>query len=179
MSKIQISLASVIFLLFLPVVSQAFMESYLPLTSDEIGKPFPLNMVESIDTEEWKSFNISAGSSGVYFEGEVNSGVPIVAHGRDKNGLEWRVDISIIAGCMFPIQFYVADLDKNGVIDIVIPIPTCGNGLAPTVNLIALMFDEQGRPIPFEADDYLHSLEDGLDSLVDLNRDGRADLIYI
>jgi hypothetical protein len=179
MCIIRILMISIILILFLPVISQALMESYLPLTSEETGQPFPLNNVETIDSNEWRSFNISAGSSGVYFEGEVNSGVPIVAFGKDKSGFEWRVVISEIAGCMLPVEFYEADLDKNGIKDVVILIPTCGNGLTPSARLIALMFDEQGRPILFEVNGYFSLLEDGIDSLVDMNRDGRAELIHM
>jgi hypothetical protein len=58
-------------------------------------------------------------------------------------------------------------------------ITTCGNGLAPRYHLIVVTFDDAGRPIPFEAEGYFNETPSGIDSLVDLNHDGRAELLFM
>jgi hypothetical protein len=165
-------------LTFYSATLSAIEDSYLPLTEQEIGKPFPLHKDKTIDTSDPVSFIVSAGPSGVHFESHVGTEPNLIAYGKDKNGNNWRVVISVISGIM-PVDFYTADIDKNSNIDVVIMMPTGGNGLAPTVHIFVLMFDVQGRPIPFEADGYFESFEDGIDSLVDMNGDGRTELIYM
>src|SRR5262249_5320307 len=57
--------------------------------------------------------------------------------------------------------------------------PTGGNGLAPSSHFFSLTFDEKGRPVPFKADGYFEESAKGITDLVDLNMDGRAELIYM
>ncbi len=76
-------------------------------------------------------------------------------------------------------RLYTADLDRNGTQDLFIIAPTGGNGLAPTSHLFALTFDDKGRPVPFEADGYFEEDARGLFDLLDLDRDGRAELLYM
>jgi hypothetical protein len=79
----------------------------------------------------------------------------------------------------YAFRFYSADLDRNGICDLVMIYPTGGNGLAPTSHFFSLTFDEQGRPVPFKADGYFEESAKGITDLVDLNIDGRAELIYM
>ncbi|HKC85713.1 MAG TPA: hypothetical protein VKG02_07060, partial [Blastocatellia bacterium] len=70
-------------------------------------------------------------------------------------------------------------MDSNGIRDLVVIYPTGGNGLAPTSHFFSLTFDELGRPVPFKADGYFQESNKGITDLVDLDRDGRAELIYM
>jgi hypothetical protein len=70
-------------------------------------------------------------------------------------------------------------LDRNGIRDLVLIYPTGGNGLAPTSHFFSLTYDELGRPVPFKADGYFQESNQGITDLVDLDRDGRAELIYM
>jgi hypothetical protein len=76
-------------------------------------------------------------------------------------------------------RIYTADLDGDKVQDLVIVSPTGGNGLAPSNHLFALTFDERGRPVPFEADGYFEEDARGIFDLLDTDRDGRAELLYM
>jgi hypothetical protein len=99
--------------------------------------------------------------------------------GRDKKGSLWRVDLGNVTIFAYHYRFYSADLDRNGIRDLILIRPTAGNGLAPTSHFFSLTFDEQGRPLPFEADGYFRYSTKGIFDLVDLNRDSRAELIYM
>ncbi len=178
MNKTTSSLLLVFLLTFLPDLALAQVEAYLPLTKQEIGKPFPLHKEKTIDAAGSISFTVSAGPSGVHFKSHVGTQSNLIAYGRDMIGKSWRIVISEVSGFM-PVDFYTADLDKNGLTDVVIMMPTGGNGLAPSVHLVSIMFDDQGRPVPFEADGYFEPLANGIDSLVDMNGDGKAELIYM
>jgi len=178
MNKTKILLIAVFLLNLIPIAALAQSEAYLPLTKQEMGKPFPLQKDKIIDKRESVSFFVSAGPSGVHFDSHVGTQSNLVAYGKDKNGNDWRVVIPE-SPLYLPMDIYKGDLDKNGITDVIIMMPTGGNGLAPSVHFIALMFDDQGRPIPFEADGYFEPLENGIDSLVDMNGDGRAELIYM
>lgn len=165
--------------MFLPSISLAQAVDYLPLSKQEIGEMFPLDKEKTIDSANPVSFSLSAGPAGMHFDSHVGSQSNLIAYGQDKKGKDWRVVISEVFGAFVPVDFYKADLDKNGFVDIVIMMPTGGNGFAPSVHLIAIMFDVYGRPIPFEADGYFQSLEHGVDFIVDMNGDGKAELIYM
>lgn len=171
-------LLAIFLLIFLPSISLAQAANYLPLSKDETGKPFPLKKEATIDSADSISFTIAAGPSGIHFDSHVGSQPDLVASGQDKYAKPWRVVISEVSG-FEPVDFFIADLDKNGISDVVIMMPTGGNGLAPTVHLVIIMFDNQGRPIPFEADGYFEPEANGIDSLVDMNGDGKAELIYM
>jgi hypothetical protein len=99
--------------------------------------------------------------------------------GRDKKGSLWRVDLSDFFPFSVASRFYSADLDRNRIRDLILIHPTGGNGLAPSSSFFSLTFDEQGRPSPFEADGYFEDSTEGIFDLVDLNRDGRAELIHM
>ncbi len=68
--------------------------------------------------------------------------------------------------------------DRNGITDLVLVFPTGGNGWAPQNHLVTVTFESSGRPISWEADGYFEETNTGIADLVDLNRDGRADLVY-
>jgi len=102
-----------------------------------------------------------------------------VVSGKDIQGRPWKASLFEVTGCMLPVDFFEADLDGNGITDLVVLRPTCGAGLSPTMHLVALTFDKEGRPLPFEADGYFEAAGEGVDFLVDMDRDGKAELVYM
>ncbi len=74
-------------------------------------------------------------------------------------------------------QLYRADLDRNGIQDLVIWRGISGNGLAPNAFLILMTFNQQGRPCVFQSDGFYTASETGIDDLLDLQRNGHTQLL--
>lgn len=167
-----------------PCVAQN--QDYLPLTKAETSRRFPVKLLGETGGGRPGHFGtgsdgtpapvrMSVGPSGSTFEMDEEGRA--VIKGRDSGGAEWRVRLGNLSG--YGSNLYTADLDRDKVNDLVIVSPTGGNGLAPTKHLIALTFDEKGRPIPFEADGYFEEDARGIFDLLDIDRDGRAELLYM
>jgi hypothetical protein len=183
-------------LMLIPVPGFAFQEesegmtNYLPLSKAETARRFPLNYeglyttMEADPEEKVKpkllSSKLKIGTSGATLTkrtvGEDNDEISIV--GNDKNGKEWCV---ILGGtpAFHGFKFYTADLDKNGIQDGVLLADTMGNGMAPTKHILTLTFDDFGRPLLFEIEGFFHEVKGGIFDVVDLNRDGHAEIIYM
>jgi hypothetical protein len=160
---------------------------YLPLSRAETGRRFPVKFIGETGGGRPGYFgtgadgaaapaSVKVGPSGATFEmdGEGRA----VVNGRDKGGAPWRVRLGNLSS-MFGARVYTADLDGDKAGDLVIVSPTGGNGLAPTRHLFALTFDGKGRPVPFEADGYFEEDARGVFDLLDIDRDGRAELLYM
>jgi hypothetical protein len=167
-----------------PCVAQH--ESYLPLTKAETDRRFPVKLLGETGGGRPGYFGrgtdgaaapakMSVGPSGSVFEMDEEGRA--VISGRDAGGAAWRVRLGNLSG--YGSHVYAADLDRDQVGDLVIVSPTGGNGLAPTSHLFALTFDAKGRPVPFEADGYFEADARGVFDLLDLDRDGRAELLYM
>lgn len=167
-----------------PCVAQN--QDYLPLTKAETDRRFPIKRLGETGGGRPGYFGtgsegtpaparMSVGPSGSTFEMDEEGRA--VIKGKDKSGAAWRVQLGQLSG--YGSHLYTADLDRDRVQDLVIVSPTGGNGLAPTQHLFALTFDEQGRPVPFEADGYFEEDERGIFDLLDIDRDGRAELLYM
>jgi hypothetical protein len=161
-------------------------QDYLPLTSAETSRRFPVKPLGETGGGRPGYFGRSAdgtaapagmsvGPSGSTFEMDEDGRA--VIGGRDRGGAAWRVLLGNLSG--YGSRLYTADLDGDRVRDLVIVSPTGGNGLAPTSHLIALTFDEKGRPVLFEADGYFQEDARGVFELLDIDRDGRAELLYM
>jgi hypothetical protein len=91
--------------------------------------------------------------------------------GTAKSGKAWSVRFSEVAFG----QLYRGDLDGNGTQDYIVFGRSGANGrLAPPWNMIVLLMDKQGLPVPFEA--FLYD-DLGPRHVVDLLHNGRAQLI--
>jgi hypothetical protein len=167
-----------------PCVAQN--QDYLPLTKAETSRRFPVKLLGETGGGRPGYFGtggdgaasparMSVGPSGASFEMDEEGRA--VLNGRDRGGAAWRVRLGNLSG--YGSRLYTADLDRDDVNDLVIVSPTGGNGLAPSSHLFALTFDEKGRPMPFEADGYFQEDARGVFDLLDLDRDGRAELLYM
>lgn len=186
--KIVPTIVALSFLLLLPVTTKAQHENqaYLPLTSRELSKKFAVTYVGTLGhgrpgyfediSDKSLPTKLNIGPSGANVD-MTNDDILIIS-GKDKRGRDWSVQPPVSAvddAC----RFYEADLDRNGIHDAVLIFPTGGNGLAPTNHILTITFDEQGRPVTFEADGYFQESDGKIFDLVDLDRNGRADLIYM
>jgi hypothetical protein len=95
--------------------------------------------------------------------------------GIDRGGNRWSVTIhNQPAGC----SVWRSDLDGNGNDDLIVITSDLTSG--PGVEVTLLMIDHEKRPVPWQAFGYFdadHAA--GLDNIVDLNGDGRAELLYL
>ena len=169
-----------------PCSAQTENQSYLPLSRAETNRRFPVKPLGETGGGRPGYFGTGAdgapaparmnvGPSGASFEMDEEGGA--VIGGKDKGGGAWRVRLGNLSG--YGSRLYTADLDRDKVEDLVIVSPTGGNGLAPSSHLLALTFDEKGRPMLFEADGYFDYDERGIFDLLDIDRDGRAELLYM
>jgi hypothetical protein len=161
---------------FLLVSGWTQSQHYLPLTENELGSPLRLKRIAQLVHSEPTQITTVAGVSGAMYRIAPTDFV-LTLSGNDKEGKPWSVDLFQV-GCGAP-RLYESDLDKDGTVDAVIVNNTCGNGLAPSSHVVAVTFDETGRPIPFEAEGYFLEANDGIDALVDLDRNGLADLVFM
>jgi hypothetical protein len=148
---------------------------YLPLSSREIGSPFALKGLGLV--KDGSPLVTRAGPSGSSFSLDRRADHEIlVLDGKDRSGKPWHIDL-IENGDQ--ARVYEDDLNNDKVWDALLVMPTGGVGLAPLVHLIAVTFDEKGRPIPWETEGYFGETNSGIDSLVDLDHNGIADLIFM
>lgn len=159
---------------------------YLPLSRTETNRRFPVKFIG--ETGGGRPGYFGTGTDGVAAPARMNVGPSgsnfrmdedggAVIEGKDKDGAPWRVRLGNLSG--YGSRLYTADLDRDKVQDLVIMSPTGGNGLAPTSHLFMLTFDEKGRPLPFEADGYFEEDKRGVFDLLDIDGDGRAELLYM
>lgn len=178
-----------ILVMLLPFSVWAFQtenQDYLPLSPAELSKHFPVEYVGTLRVGRPGDFagtedrplppQLACGVSGAAVSLAEEEGLLIA--GKDKLNKSWSVNLGD-AAFVYAGRFYVADLDRNGIRDLVLVVPTGGNGLAPSSHLFSLTFDEQGRPVSFEADGYFDYSNKDISDLVDLDGDGRAELIYM
>lgn len=150
--------------------------NYMPLNERELGRPFPLKRL-AVFTDKSAPLSSRAGPAGSTFEFIPSDPEIVSLKGADKSGRPWRVAAFEYYGCSGGTVIYESDLDGDHTVDAVLIAPTCGNGLSPQRSLQAITFDRAGRPVPFEIEGYFEELADGIRELVDLNRDGAADLV--
>lgn len=146
-----------------------------PLKRDQVA-PFALKLLADSENESQEDGIQAALPFGVRSSKASISPEEINFSGVDKSGQPWTVMLDnqhIGLG----YKLYVGDLDKNGLADAVLVTYTGANGLLPTNVLSILTFDAQGRPLLWQAGQNVTAEKDGIAQLVDLDRDGKAELI--
>jgi hypothetical protein len=145
----------------------AYNPRYLPLNETELALRFPQHVLRSTFVQDMSA---QVGTTAVRFLGPGNE---IQFTGKDLAGKPWKVTAEAMRGG----ALYSADLDHNGMVDLIYASYTGGNGLAPPMHVLTLLFDSAGRPVPSEIDGYFEIDSRGVKDLVDLDGDGRAELI--
>lgn len=97
-----------------------------------------------------------------------SSGIVIVSTDDSGYHLTNRIPASP-AGC----DVWTRDLDSNGRTDLLIA--TFNNGV--DVTLTVLLFDASGKAVPWVVDGPLNTHRNGIEELVDEDRDGRAEIV--
>jgi hypothetical protein len=117
-------------------------------------------------------------SSRVTFDGiSATSGSPydrqVRLRGTSKSGKKWEAHIFDIN------EVWRADLDGNGTQDYVFFAggPNFNGRVTPLFSLSILLMDREGLPVPFFTVVYHGENGEGIKHLVDLNHDGRAELL--
>jgi hypothetical protein len=152
----------------------AFMDDYLPLSKTEISSSFPVKYQGLLDSKHIIK-TLPAGPSGLIVS--TNQNGDLLFTGNDKLQKKWTIAISDEGSA--PYYAFTADLDHDGTPDLILVCGTGGNGLAPSAHLLCFLFDASGRPVPFTADGYFDYNEHGIRELVDIDGDGKADLVYM
>lgn len=159
-------------------------EQYLPLSPAEMSRRFPVEYIGTINGGRLVPPGTGAGRP---FPAQIKvgpSGATVVASetdeisisGRDQNGALWSVNMDDY-WLAYGGQLYSADLDRNGILDLILKCPIRGNSVTPHSYLIILTYDERGRPVPFKTDRFFGEEDTSIPDLVDLDGDGRAELI--
>lgn len=166
-------------LLFVSLISYSvpaltFFDSHLPLSSAETQKRIPMRHLATLDPSKLIS-SLKVGARTVQLS--TNSEEDLVLSGQADQGT-WSVKLNNIYA-MLPSELYQADLDGNGQQDLILLRPTAGNGLAPSQHLLVLSFDQQGQVTPWQVEGYFSTDKRGIVDFVDLNGNGRAELVYM
>lgn len=95
--------------------------------------------------------------------------------GQTSPGKPWRVRTGAFTlGC----SAIAADFDRNGRADLLIGTGNFGTSLAPWSRLFFLLFDASGHPVPWQMYGFFsESRGKTVEDLLDLNGDGRAELL--
>jgi hypothetical protein len=149
----------------------AFFDSHLPLTNQELSTRVLLQEIPS-DCGPYLE-PTPVGSATIHPNQDATT---LVLEGRDNAGNPWHLE-TFIHG--FGCSLWIADLDLNGAEDIILSYPTTGNGLAPPTGLTMLMFDAEGRPVPWDVVGYFDEDSTGIRDFLDINQDGHAELIQM
>ncbi|HYO99782.1 MAG TPA: hypothetical protein VER76_06300 [Pyrinomonadaceae bacterium] len=151
--------------------------NYLPLGRAELGRPFPLKHVAGLGGGQSFARRLDIGIAPAELKFDDEGGF-LVLTGRDRAGHAWSVVAT--GGSPGGVEIYEADLDRNGLRDLVFLAPTGGNGLAPSSHIVVVTFErDTGRPLRFEAEGYFDADAQRIFDLRDMNGDGRAELIYM
>ncbi len=173
---------ALLFLIWLPSRA-AEIHSYLPLRPDEVGPRFALKQIVEIHSLGMSPIDVRIGPKGAQLLTLGNDEEAVlVARGQDESGKQWRVSLARLAGCMFMLEgvrVFSADLNADGISDAVVVYPTCGVGWAPPVHFVSVLFDDQGRPVPFEAEGFFESGATYVGALRDMERNKKPEFIFM
>lgn len=148
--KIRTGMCAFLFCLVLPAQATSFTE-YLPMSDSEYAQKRALKPLLTMPyyTEQTWHFR-KVGVAGVTLEKMPNEEDYWQLTAKDRAGKSWKVPVGMLANMAGKGQLYRADLDRNGIQDLVIWLPSAGNGLAPYAHLILMTFTRDGRPCVFE-----------------------------
>lgn len=182
-------LAKILFLtavLPMNIEAQYGSQYYLPLRKAEMSKRFVVRYIGTLGDERPGYFE-GLGFKDKQFSGSLGIGISganvritekykFIIDGKDVSGKEWRIHLPNV---YYACRFYETDLDHNGLKDVILIYPTGGNGLSPTSFVFTITFDQAGRPVPFAASGYFEETNETIFDLVDLNRNGQAELVHM
>ena len=159
---------------FLRISSQhaiAYSGDYLPLTPKERSQRFMLKPHKALSSAS-KNTSFVIGKQSL--TSTLENHEVLLLQGKDNHNRPFSISLAPRSYTVFS-----GDLDANGSEDLILVFDTGGNGLAPSQHLLTSLFDAQGRPFPLTVEGYFASDANGLPDLLDLNGDGKAELVYM
>ncbi|MDX2107568.1 MAG: hypothetical protein SFY67_14300 [Candidatus Melainabacteria bacterium] len=188
--KLKLAMAKKIYLAAITILlmtnlspAQAYVDNYTPIAPKDKTKRFKLKTVVSEGLKKDQVLPIGLGEMHL---ADSKEGEPqLIIEGKDKTGKGWRFQ-KPYAG--LGTTFFLADLDKNGMEDIILMQATGGCGLAPMYCMTILTFDKMQKPFVFEFFGYYNwdevandekpkKLFAYCDDILDLNGDGKAEIV--
>jgi hypothetical protein len=136
-----------------------------------------LNKLRRFPLAKIRSGWLKAGSritfDGITATGASRDAPEVVLRGTGKSGKPWEAHIVGLD------EVWRADLDGNGTQDYVFfgGGPYFNGRTTPLYSISILLMDREGLPVPFFTVVYRGENGDGIKHLVDLNHDGRAELL--
>jgi hypothetical protein len=152
----------------------AAVTNYLPLADEVLARRFMLRH-QGAATDGRTVSRIVDGRTSATVSNCNNS---LLLSGVATEGRKWMFHLEA-RETNSPYHVYTADLDKNGNPDIILVSDTFGCGLSPSTHLNVILFDHEGLPVPFSSDGYASYDEGGIDELLDIDGDGKAELIHM
>lgn len=119
------------------------------------GDTFPLIKIAECDRQGYvyQSSNFEISIHGAALE----------IQGHDLTGIAWEVQTSFNGpGC----EIYQADLDTNGLTDLIIRTPGIGSRGIYDTNLTVLLFNEAGKPIPWSGTGSFSKASNGIKEII-------------
>jgi len=172
--------AIVLLILYLAPAAICYDDSHLPLSQAEVARRFPQKQLPCPDLDT--ASQVQIGTQAIHLEVEDHETAPdalyadtrLVISGKDNNGHPWKVTTGWSRlGC----ELFSSDLDGNGRQDLIWVSYSGALGDQPPSNLLILLFDRDGRPVPSEFDGYFEADVHGVKEFLDLNRNGHAELV--
>lgn len=157
------------------VSAYAFFDDYLPLSKAEIRKRISMQHLATLDPSQLIS-KLKIGQHSIKLS--TSSEDELILSGQTTKQGSWTASLMSIYA-MFPVEAYQADLDGNGQQDLILLKPTAGNGLAPTQHITVLSFDADGQVTPWQVEGYFATDKQGIVDFLDLNGNGRAELVFM
>lgn len=156
--------------------SLAFFDDYLPLSKAEIHKRISMQHLASLDPSKLVP-SLKVGTHTVKFS-MPSAEADLIISGETTQQGSWSVHLESVYA-LLATNVYQADLDENGQQDLILLKPTAGNGLAPSQHLLVLSFDQQGQVTPWQVEGYFANDKKGIVDFLDLNGNGRAELVFM
>lgn len=153
--------------LFSCQATHAFEKNYLPLHSNIISHRIRQRLLA--DTLQ-NGQTLDLRNCKIDISGKVN----LQLHGIDDNGKPWSVLSHLPLGAA---SVWTRDLDQNGKDDLIFLFYTGQDGCSPPNKLLVIMFEKNGRPMPWLVDGYFEIDRFGIKDFLDLNANGRAELV--
>lgn len=152
-----------------PQLSLAVETDYLPLCKDILSRRVSQRLLQDGITSAHGVIRCARSSIRVNADGAVS------IFGSDRFGKPWTLIVNSPSGA---VSAWSADLDNNGTNDLVLFMPAIGgDSWAPNARVLLLMFEKNGRPVPLCTTGFFSVDKYGLKELVDINDDGKPELI--
>ncbi|WP_298608968.1 hypothetical protein [uncultured Thiothrix sp.] len=175
MRTLSLSIGLILTSFFSAVPSYAFFDDYLPLSAAETQKRVPIKHLGTLEPSKLIS-PLQLGNYQVQLS--TRSEEELVLSGTTTSQGKWSVVLDS-PSAIFPTEVYQADLDSNGQQDLILLKPTGANGLAPSQHLSVLTFDTTGQVSLWQVEGYFASDKKGIVDFLDLNNNGRAELVFM